>query len=548
MQPEKPAQLRDLYVTKTDLANHGYTVGCKACDAIRAGTPRTAGVRHSEACRKRIVEALGPDNPRVQRIVEKLANAGPAPEHAAAEGGNDAENDENMEDSEDPPDMIGSDSEEDDDEEVDDKEESQVDDDEDMQNYLYRLEESHENVRAIQELVAALGGNPGKHRQRVARKLRAVVSEIYSPPRVTAAAKLLPDLGILPGMAMDLTTTDDQGKPWDFDDWRQRRKAEQLLDEQKPMFLIGTPMCTAFSNWQCINRKHWSDEKYKEIMTRARLHLRFTMRLYRKQAQAGRYFVHEHPAYATSWDEPGTREIRGMPGVGTVLAHQCQHGMVDPVTKHPIKKPTRYMSNSPHILKAMAQTCWGIGGTCTNGEPHEPCRGKTAKAAAIFPFKLCETLLRGMMGQLEADGRKDEGLTGPNGTWDREGELYHISPNGPNESEHSDAAEDVIDDVTGQKLKTDLVDRARKVELQFFNDKRVLEKVPIGTAMKLTGRPPIAVRWVDTNKGDDSDPEYRSRLVAKQIRFKGGRTHIRGHAAGGGHTNGDQPDGDEAPW
>ena len=33
----------------------------------------------------------------------------------------------------------------------------------------------------------------------------------------------------------------------------------------------------------------------------------------------------------------------------------------------------------------------------------------------------------------------------------------------------------------------------------------------------MTGKKPIGVRWVDINKGDDQNPDYRSRLVAKEI-------------------------------
>ena len=36
--------------------------------------------------------------------------------------------------------------------------------------------------------------------------------------------------------------------------------------------------------------------------------------------------------------------------------------------------------------------------------------------------------------------------------------------------------------------------------------------------MRRTGRPPISVRWVDVNKGDDLNPRYRSRLVARQLK------------------------------
>ena len=35
------------------------------------------------------------------------------------------------------------------------------------------------------------------------------------------------------------------------------------------------------------------------------------------------------------------------------------------------------------------------------------------------------------------------------------------------------------------------------------------------------GRPPISVRWVETNKGDDQTPNIRSRLVAREIRTAG---------------------------
>ena len=34
----------------------------------------------------------------------------------------------------------------------------------------------------------------------------------------------------------------------------------------------------------------------------------------------------------------------------------------------------------------------------------------------------------------------------------------------------------------------------------------------------MTGKPPIGTKWVDTNKGDDHAPKYRSRLVATEVR------------------------------
>lgn len=43
-------------------------------------------------------------------------------------------------------------------------------------------------------------------------------------------------------------------------------------------------------------------------------------------------------------------------------------------------------------------------------------------------------------------------------------------------------------------------------------------KVPRQRSFSKTGRPPISVRWVDVNEGDGDDPNYRSRLVAGQLK------------------------------
>ena len=75
------------------------------------------------------------------------------------------------------------------------------------------------------QIVGTLGGNVIKYRRERGRALRAVLSEIYSPPRVTAMAKVCPLYGILPGFALDLTTTDFDGKNWDFDDATTREHA-----------------------------------------------------------------------------------------------------------------------------------------------------------------------------------------------------------------------------------------------------------------------------------------------------------------------------------
>ena len=73
-----------------------------------------------------------------------------------------------------------------------------------------------------------------------------------------------------------------------------------------------------------------------------------------------------------------------------------------------------------------------------------------------------------------------------------------------------------------------LVAAARKEEMLTFQQHGVYVKRPISECIEQTGKRPIGIRWVDVNKGDEQEPEYRSRLVAKEIK-RIERCFVRGH-------------------
>ena len=60
-------------------------------------------------------------------------------------------------------------------------------------------EEIKKHNDEIIAVVRALGGSVGKYRRERQKGIRAIVAEVYSPPRVTVAAKLLPELKLTPG-------------------------------------------------------------------------------------------------------------------------------------------------------------------------------------------------------------------------------------------------------------------------------------------------------------------------------------------------------------
>ena len=76
--------------------------------------------------------------------------------------------------------------------------------------------------------------------------MRVDIAEICSSPRTT---KMAEKMGLQVGEAMDLTTD------WDFDNAEDRGRAEKYVMEEKPTLLIGSPMCTAFSQLQRLNAK-----------------------------------------------------------------------------------------------------------------------------------------------------------------------------------------------------------------------------------------------------------------------------------------------------
>ena len=142
---------------------------------------------------------------------------------------------------------------------------------------LFRSKELSEEMLGLCEEASHLGSDYSKLGDALISEANMMVSEIYSPPRVTAAAKLLPSLGWVPGFAMDLTTVDENDRAWDFDDPEQRRRAKERVESERPMLLIGSPMCT---DWSSMGFKwhHMKPEEKTRRMTEARRHLRFCMK------------------------------------------------------------------------------------------------------------------------------------------------------------------------------------------------------------------------------------------------------------------------------
>jgi hypothetical protein len=77
------------------------------------------------------------------------------------------------------------------------------------------------------------------------------------------------------------------------------------------------------------------------------------------------------------------------------------------------------------------------------------------------------------------------------------------------------------DDVKGKQLDESKVKEARLEEVTYMIRKGVWKEVEVDECWRTTGKDPVTIKWVDTDKGEGGEVKIRSRLVARDFRVKG---------------------------
>ena len=109
------------------------------------------------------------------------------------------------------------------------------------------------------------------------------------------------------------------------------------------------------------NLSPWTPDKELKWME-ARKHIQFVIKVYRMQLEAGRWFLHEHPAKAMSWDLKEIRKLGNEQGVLISEADQCMYGLTTwdaDGSRRPAQKRTKFMTNSPAISAELQRKCRG---------------------------------------------------------------------------------------------------------------------------------------------------------------------------------------------
>ena len=301
------------------------------------------------------------------------------------------------------------------------------------------------------------------------------VMEIYSPKRFTDTAKAFE---LRPGFSVvDLTEQKPDGSYWDLNKSEDVKEVEETIDREEPKLLTGSPPCHMFSQLQNISWHKLSPEIREKRMSEALHHLHVSCKMYRKLNDSGRWFLHEAPWGAASWKDPAVQAILALPGVYLVKGPMCRWEM---------KATDRRGLAS--LLK----------GECTNQHGKDWHRhihliGGIARQAAQYPPKLVRAVLKCLRQQLTESGELSSAEANVSGPVPEE---PFIDP--------QQFEEWYWDDVHGGWLDPEKVKEARQLEMEYLKRQAVYEKRPISEALKVTGRRPIPVRWLDTGRSNET--------------------------------------------
>ena len=348
------------------------------------------------------------------------------------------------------------------------------------------------------------------------------VTEIFSPPRFTKRAN---SFGLKPGYAIDLETCRGNGERWDLTNKTHQKDLEAILNDEDPYLLTGSPPCEAFSLLQGLNKNKVPEEVRQQRLKEGRDKLKISIKYYNDQRKKGRYFLHEHPAHATSWREPEMVALTSQKDVYVVEGPMCRWGMKskDASGIGYVRKPTKWATNSWELAKVLQSDCPNKGTDSRAWRRHIQLVNGRAKAAQIYPPALVAAILKGIREQMKVDGEiKDLGNLNVGAIPDEEPDCSEEYFEGwfPEQKDEEDKI--YVDDITGVQLPTDEVLKARDEELGWIHKQKIYEKRTLEECWEVTGKAPITLKWIDRNKGDSIYPNYRSRLVVREVKKQHG--------------------------
>ena len=511
-------RIRRMKITDEMLRKYGYDENCPRCKHRKAGL--ASNMNHNEQCRKRIYEEMEKDedgrnkkqqneereNRRLAEEIERNVHK----ERKDAEDGLDGScKDEQAVDIR----MGASSSSSGFKRDAKGREivNSDVKDIQHERNEEIEVEDDHaerpekRKKRSEQELQDddmendaeddILNGQLGRLNTKLIQVLKSIkvdAADICSPPRFGVEVEMV---GLKAGEVMDLLIG------WDFKRKDHRDAATKYIEEHKPLLLIGSP--TSGRN----------QDKEQKLMEE-RQHVKFVIELYKAQIKAGKFFVHEQPSGATTASFKEVLDLVKDHGVYASLAHKCECGIQtwdDGGNIASAKQPIRLISNSDSISLQLRRKCM------EKQQHQELFGGRRSMQAAKYIKGLCEAICQGLVEENELSKRHIKRIVTVQKICQVDNIHQLRSLKMVTAEDHEEICQEgtqAWDDVTGEALDTKKVEEARIKEVEYLISENVWTKILRREATQ-KGYKIVKTRWLDINKGDSEQPEYRSRFVGK---------------------------------
>ena len=256
-----------------------------------------------------------------------------------------------------------------------------------------------------------------------------------------------------------------------------------MLIEDKPLMLVACPMCGPLSTMNELNYAHMSEGEIKERLHGAMLHMKFALTPCLQQYMAGRLFLFEHPAGASSWSTKMMFDMLSREGFVFAKLYFRQLGMEvskGSCKKGSAKKRTAVMTNSKHFAETLKFA------QCDKSPSHVQLVNGKAKqcevyAENIFQF-ICDSIeneIADAKWRCQIAGKFEIGPTVEK-LMAVQAKMELVEP--PHEAEGTTCLRDLhegqefVDDVSGLPLDKGLATQARRVEIGFFRENKYTQK------------------------------------------------------------------------
>ncbi|CAK0859186.1 unnamed protein product [Prorocentrum cordatum] len=287
-------------------------------------------------------------------------------------------------------------------------------------------------------------------------------AEVYSPRRF---AETTIRYGLTRGLAVDIEIG------WGLRLPEQRKECKKQLKDEDPLLTITSPPRTPFSNLRTPSDSKRDPKIAGAEILEGETHLNFSMEICKERYKAGKLCLHEAPWSASSWHRPSVQEVIQLAGVFLVHGHMCRWHMQATDSNGKlgfVRKETGWLTNSEllaEILKAYERS-------------FDDEKGLTYLQLFAEDHTHMKKILRCSLST-----RTTTSST-----------------------------------ISRVKFWTPRVCEPRgKKNLDWCRGRQAWKRAPRREMLE-NGKKAVTLKWIDTNKGDRTQPRYRSRLVAREIK------------------------------